>query len=155
MIKTQYFEQIFDADTAESTYTFLKDNISWEQGIYSKSKGKYSRKAYHHNPESDTIVDIFINNLVHTALDKVGNCQYYGVYLNYYMDGTNFCPNHSHKGTKQLVLSFGAVRTLTIGKKTYEPKSGSGILFGSSIHGIPEEPEIEDGRISIAIFITK
>ena len=84
--------------------------------------------------------------------DEVG---YYGIYLNYYRDGNDFCPNHSHKDTKQLVLSFGTVRPLTVGKKDYNLKSGDGILFGSSIHGIPQDSDITNGRISIAIFIRK
>jgi len=33
--------------------------------------------------------------------------------------------------------------------------SGDGIIFGTAIHGIPKEPEITEGRISIAIFIRK
>lgn len=155
MIKTQYFDNIFDPDTAQNAFIFLKDNIQWENGIYSKMKGKYSRKGYYHDPISNTMVDIFINNLVHTALDKIGTCAYYGVYLNYYQNGNDFCPNHSHKGTAQLVLSLGTTRTLTVGKTDYKMKSGDGIYFGSSIHGIKEEPEITEGRISIAIFICK
>jgi len=153
--KTQYFEQIFDDETADNAYIFLKDNITWEDGIYSRMKRKHSRKAYYHDGQSDTTVDLFITGLVNKALNKIGTCTYYGVYVNYYQNGNDFCPRHSHKDTIQLVLSFGAIRTLTVGKKEYRMFPGDGILFGSSIHGIPEEPEIEDGRISIAIFIVK
>jgi hypothetical protein len=42
-----------------------------------------------------------------------------------------------------------------VGKKDYSMKSGDAILFGSSIHGIPQNPDIINGRISIAIFIKK
>lgn len=154
-VSTQYFDHIFDEETSKNAFDFLEKNVPWEKGIYSKSKQQTSRYAYYHNPESNSTVDIFINNLVNIAMNKVENYKYYGVYLNYYRNGEDFCPNHSHKDTKQLVLSFGTSRTLTVGSKNYDMKSGDGILFGSSIHGIPKQPEITNGRISIAIFIPK
>ncbi len=160
-ISTQYFKNVLPVNMANDAYLFLKENIEWEQGIYSKTKKKYSRKAYHHNPESGSLVDDYIQDLIVATMNKIGELTdenmfaYYGVYLNYYEDGNDFCPNHSHKSTIQLVLSLGATRTLTVGKKDYEMNSGDAIIFGSSIHGIPEEPEIEEGRISIAIFLVK
>jgi len=42
-VKTQYYEQIFDKETADNAYIFLKDNINWEDGIYSRIKKKHSR----------------------------------------------------------------------------------------------------------------
>jgi hypothetical protein len=160
-VVTQHIKEIFDSNTAKDTYKYLKKNIKWEEGIYSKREKQTSRLAYHHNPESDSTVDIYIQNLVSVAINEYGKLNnlsvvpYYGVYINYYRDGNDFCPNHSHKDTKQLVLSFGAVRPLTIGKKEYELQSGDAIAFGSSIHGIPKDSNITRGRISIAIFIAK
>lgn len=151
----QYFNGIFDKETTNNIYNFLKDNVPWTNGIYSKSARKISRKAYSHNPSSNSIVDIYLNEIVSIALDKIGNCAYYGVYVNYYQNGYDFCPNHSHPNTRQMVISFGAVRTLKVGNNNYPMESGDGILFGSSIHGIKEEPSITEGRISVAIFLVK
>lgn len=59
---------------------------------------------------------------------------------------------YSHPGLVQIVISFGATRTLIIGKKEYNSKNGNVFIFGSSTHGVPKEPKIKDGRISIALF---
>ena len=77
-----------------------------------------------------------------------------GVYLNWYKNGSDFTPNHSHKDTVQIIVSLGSKRTLTVGKKEYPQKSGTVTVFGASVHGVPKSDSIE-GRISIAIFIDK
>ena len=64
-----------------------------------------------------------------------------------------YTPNHSHKGSHQLVISLGGKRTLTIGKKKFPMKNGDAIIFGGSTHGIPKEPNAQEGRISIATFM--
>lgn len=76
-----------------------------------------------------------------------------GVYLNYYRNGEMWTPNHSRPGTHQLVISLGATRTLEVTKKKIPMKNGDAILFGSATHGVPKEPEITTGRISIATFM--
>jgi hypothetical protein len=78
-----------------------------------------------------------------------------GVYINYYRDGNDWTPNHSHPKQVQLIISLGATRTLTIGKKDYLMESGDVAIFGSSIHGIRKEPEVKEGRISIATFMLR
>ena len=74
------------------------------------------------------------------------------IYLNYYETGDMWTPNHNHKGTHQLIISLGGTRTLNVAKKDFKMKSGDTILFGSSIHGVPKEPNSEP-RISIAAFM--
>ena len=54
----------------------------------------------------------------------------------------------------QVVISLGATRTLIIGKKTFSLNNGDVIIFGSSTHGVPKEPTITNGRISIATFMS-
>ena len=61
-------------------------------------------------------------------------------------------PNHSHKGTHQLVISLGTSRTLQVGNKDYLMENGDVILFGSSMHGIKPDQSV-NGRISIATFM--
>ncbi len=41
------------------------------------------------------------------------------IYLNYYKNGTDFCPGHSHRGSRQVVISLGTTRVLKVGKKDY------------------------------------
>ena len=76
-----------------------------------------------------------------------------GIYINYYENGEMYAPNHSHKETYQFILSLGVTRTLNVGKKSYLMKNGDGIIFGSSIHGVPKDSSVNNGRISIATFM--
>jgi hypothetical protein len=153
--KTTHISDIFDQKFAESAYIYLQNNIKWKDGIYSKAAKQVSRLGATIN-ETDKASD-FINNIVLTALQKFGIGTYIvlGTYLNYYKDGNDFCPNHSHTGTCQLIISFGASRPLTVGTKQYILKSGDAILFGSSVHGIPKDTNIKEGRISIAVFMKR
>lgn len=129
-------------------FNLLKWNIEWEDGV--KSKLGFTRKAkplyYGEMKELDDIIDI--------ALISLTDTQYVieGIYLNYYQNGDNFCPSHSHKGTHQLVISLGQTRTLKVGTKNYDMDSGSAIIFGSSSHSVPKDNSV-DGRISIAVFL--
>jgi hypothetical protein len=145
---TNYKENVLNTDRAESLYYHLKYNIEWEDGI--RSKKGYTRKAKPLNfgdiPEVDkAIVD---------ALKQLSNTNYaiLGIYLNNYENGEMWTPNHSHKGTHQLVVSLGQTRRLDVGNKHYNMTNGSGIIFGSSIHGVPKDGTTE-GRISIATFM--
>ena len=79
------------------------------------------------------------------------NLSLYGCYLNYYKDGTHYTPNHSHKGTTQIVISLGGTRSFVLGKKTFNVKNGDVAIFGSAIHGVPKQENAEP-RISIAVF---
>lgn len=101
----------------------------------------FTRLAKSIHPEDDDVVA----SAVETGLTKLGiKMKLHGCYLNYYKDGTFYTPNHSHPGTVQMVLSFsepGGERTLKVGKKDYLMQNGSGIVLGSSSHGVPKEGE--------------
>ena len=75
-VSTQYINHIFDEETSKNAYDFLEKNVPWEKGIYSKTKQQTSRYAYYHNPESNSTVDIFINNLVNIAMNKIENYKF-------------------------------------------------------------------------------
>lgn len=88
-------------------------------------------------------------------LNKIATTNYAitGIYLNYYENETMWTPNHSHKGSHQLVISLGDSRILQVGKKEYDMINGSAIMFGSTIHGVPKMSMFKNGRISIATFM--
>jgi hypothetical protein len=157
-IKTIYYPEILDQKIAENAFSYLKNNISWVDGIYSRVEKKVSRSAYSVNYETLNEVDEFIIQLIQTVFNNMSDKNNYGIlgiYVNYYKTGQDFCPNHSHKNSIQLVISLGATRRFKVGAKDYSMKSGDAIIFGSSIHGIPIQPEVTDSRISIAIFCKK
>lgn len=151
--KTGYYPEFFDKDAMKSLYKKLKKNIDWVDGVRSKNGFTRKAKAMQIGQNED------IDELILYACNQLAKDGYkfatLGYYLNYYRDGDDYTPNHTHKDTIQFVISLGATRTLTLGKKEYKMNSGDMIIFGSSIHGVPKEPEIKRGRISIATFCKK
>jgi len=102
-------------------------------------------------------MDEILDSIIAEALLKIGITQaiVYGIYLNYYRNGEDYTPNHSHPGQKQVIISLGASRVLTMGKRSFVMNNGDVIVFGSAIHGIPKDPNCQQGRISIAMFLAK
>lgn len=147
--KTVYLENAVDENEALSLFTILKEGVEWEEGV--RSKKGFTRKAFSLHPLDIPILLEVINNCL-TSMTKT-KYEIVGIYLNLYENGDMFTPNHKHAGTHQLVISLGAQRTLTIGKKSYPMKNGDAVLFGTSIHGVPKEPSIKEARISIATFM--
>lgn len=150
MVKTLYKANLFDNDTSNFIFTYLRDNIQWQEGV--RSKSGFTRLGKSVNLTEDDI----IGSTVMIALEKMGiTAKVYGCYLNYYKDGSYYTPNHTHPGTVQMVLSFNerdGERKLKVGTKDYLLENGSGIVFGGSSHGIAKE-ENRNGRISIATFM--
>ena len=152
------------SEEANILYAQLVD-LPWKDGIKSRTGSRvrssehtgFTRLAHQLDMESkqgEMILDIIKDVLLQmkTQDPKLPNYAVFGVYINYYRDGNMYTPQHSHKGTHQLVISLGATRTLTIAKRAISMENGDAILFGSSIHGVPKEQSL-GGRISIATFM--
>ncbi len=150
--RTIFKKDLIDPELAEITFQHLQANIPWEQGIPTRS-GAFTRLGYSiENIYDQPLVLELVKNGLSYFYPKRESIEVYGAYLNYYVDGKMWTPNHSHRGTKQMVISLGFPRTLKVGNKSYQMENGSGILFGSSSHGVPVEPEAGP-RISIAVFL--
>ena len=134
--------------------TIFRDNVTWREGV--RSKKGFTRKAAPINLDDDEN-NYGLKEFVTTMLTRMGidpsSYDIEGTYLNYYEDGSMWTPNHTHPGLHQLVISLGASRTFVLGKKTYTVNNGDVIIFGSAVHGVPKEPEVTEGRISIATFM--
>ncbi len=149
---TTYKSDTLTETAATDLYNQLVYSVRWHDGI--RSRGGFTRKAYM-VPPTDSLMPVLCS-VIKLSLNALKNKQNYaimGIYINYYVDGTMYAPNHSHKGSHQLVLSLGATRTLTVGKKEFAMNNGSSIIFGGSVHGVPKEPSVSAGRISIAAFL--
>lgn len=132
----------------------MAENVTWVKGI--RSKNGPTRLVKPIDLAQDDDISQTIKSVVISALDSIPlqyNYAILGTYLNYYKDGSMYTPNHSHPKQHQLVISLGATRTLKIGQKEYKMANGDVILFGSSTHGVPIEPSVKEGRISIATFM--
>jgi hypothetical protein len=150
--KTTFVKNVIPSDRATEIYSFLENNIEWEEGV--RSKKGFTRKA---KPlrmgELDMIDEIILFAL--QKLNKEKNYLIHFIYLNYYANKDMWCPNHTHikEKTHQLVISLGATRTLHVAKKDYLMENGDIILFGTALHGVPKEDKYCEGRISIAVFM--
>ena len=152
-VKTCYEENILSEDEALALYLTLRDSIDWTEGI--RSRKGFTRMAFGIEPESlmgeyRYLLEPIVRAGTRLGLKvlTIGN-----VYLNYYRDGNDYTPNHSHTDSKQLVISLGTARNLVVGKKRIKMTNGSGILFGSAVHGVPKDESVKEGRISIAVFL--
>ena len=159
MSKLQKFHHLkghIEVETCDRLYEYLKNKSAWEEGIKSRKGHTRSAAAY-------TLDDFiaFIDDypeaivLVADVIDKYSvrkHCE--GLYVNYYKDGNDWTPNHTHPGTTQIVISLGGTRTFIYNKKEIPSNNGDVFVFGSAVHGVPKEPTITTGRISIALFMT-
>ena len=151
--RTKFIEGGLDGSIATYLFKRLKDGVVWHEGIRSRrSPGSITRKAFLVSIGDELYFELL--PYVSSCLEKLTDVKYVieGIYINYYETGNMYTPNHSHKGTHQLVISLGGTRTLMINKKAFPMKNGDIILFGSSTHGVPKEDAAEP-RISIATFM--
>jgi hypothetical protein len=149
--KTRYLQTALDEKEALSLYEYLQTNIEWVEGI--RSRKGFTRLAKSIDLDQyPELIEVIVR-----VLGQIDPDEYIllGVYLNYYSNGNMWLPKHNHPGTQQLIISLGASRTLTVGTKQYSMSNGSAIIFGSASHGIPKEPDILEGRISIATFLKR
>jgi len=145
----EYHPWTIDKTVADNFFQVLRDTIQWEEGI--RSRYGPTRKAKSLAPGMNTLVD----SIITSVLTELGfKCiAMLGIYLNYYRDGQDYTPRHRHPGTRQLVISLGATRRLTVESTNYNLNSGDVIVFGSQLHGVPKDASCHQGRISIAIFV--
>ena len=148
--RTQHFPAVLSAEHCKAAYDYLKDNLQWEEGV--RSRKGFTRFAKPLQLGDDPMVDELIMEGLRVA-GVEGKYTILGIYANLYENGTHWTPNHSHKGTHQLVVALGASRTLLVGTKKYASGNGDVTIFGSGVHGIAPEPDVKEGRISLATFM--
>lgn len=153
--KTTYITKSIDETTSLNLFERLSTELKWEEGI----KSKYGPTRLAHSLDLDSEFGQEILMLITEILTNIKkqnkslpDYTIYGVYLNYYQNGSMYTPNHTHPGTHQLVISLGGDRTLNVGKKSFKMKTGDSVLFGSAVHGVPKEDGASE-RISIATFM--
>lgn len=154
-LSTMTIRQIISHDEAKNLYNVLLEG-KWDSGIKSRNGStRLARQVDLESNEGTHLLNIITEVLLafKTVNPKIPDYAIYGIYLNYYKNGEMYTPNHSHAKTHQLVISLGTSRNFTIGKKTIILNNGDAVLFGSSVHGIPKEPTVKNGRISIATFM--
>lgn len=148
--RSKHVKGAIEIEKANTWYNYLKENIVWEEGV--RSKLGFTRLA------KSVTVDDFpeVYEMIIDVLNKIKSKVKYillGIYINYYTDGNMWCPNHTHPGTHQIVISLGATRKFHLGKKDILVENGDAVIFGSAVHGLPKDEAIKEGRISIAVLL--
>jgi hypothetical protein len=146
--RTRHFPAALSAEHCKAAYDYLKENLQWQEGV--RSRKGFTRYAKPLRLEEDPMVEELILEGLRVA---GGDWEVIGVYANFYENGAHWTPSHSHKGTCQLVVSLGATRTLIVNKKNYAVANGDVVIFGSGAHEVPQEPDVKEGRISLATFM--
>src|SRR5437868_405669 len=147
-VKTEYFPDVISQKDAKKCYKYLRDNIDWDEGVRSKNGFTRLAKSVRYGDRSEEICSVKVNRIIDRLIrlaileTQVKPAAFY-VYVNYYKNGQHWCPNHTHQGTVQVIISLGTTRTLTVGKKDYEMGNGDIIKFGSSVHGIKKDSSIK------------
>lgn len=151
-----HYDQAIADDLATYFYNELSTTIDWRPGVPSRKTG-HTRMAcpleYGDNEIVDTIINTAIELLKQVDVISGIGLVIFGVYLNYYRDGNEYTPMHRHPDSKQIVVSLGATRTLKIDSTDYATKNGDLITFDHELHGVPQEPQVNEGRISVAFFV--
>jgi len=75
------------------------------------------------------------------------------LFLCYYRNGKDVCPMHSHK-CRQITLSIGSDRVMTVESKKMDLYNGSVIFLHKEKHGILKEDSVEGNRLSLNLFYT-
>ena len=150
-VKTVHHSKILHPTIVSEGFEYLRDTIEWMDGVRSK-KGA-TRQACPINLGDDAVLDFIVLEACDAL--KIPAIKIGGIYLNYYRNGDDWCPNHTHKDTRQMIISLGATRLLLVGSKIYPMEEGDVIIFGTSVHGVPKQPECKEARISIAVFLAK
>ena len=156
--KTQIIEGAIPTEEALILYDYLKDSVSWVESIKSRkdrTNGGFTRMGCAIDINEYPDIRKIVNDII-SKIKKSANHKDYliaSTYLNFYKDGSWWSPNHTHEKMHSLVISLGTTRNFVLGKKIIEVKNGDAVIFGSAIHGIPKQPEVKDGRISIAVFL--
>jgi hypothetical protein len=155
---TRFFRNLITEVQAEELLFHIEQNTEWEDGP--RSRKGFTRKAIGIDVDAlygllvlFPVEDKTVWDLVKETIDSYSvrtRCN--GAYINYYRNGEDWTPNHTHKNTSQFVLSLGETRTLQIGKNSHQINSGDAVLFGSSVHGICKDDSTKP-RISIALFL--
>jgi hypothetical protein len=153
-VVSEIHKSLIQTEIASFAFNYLKNTIEWQEGV--KSKKGFTRYAKSLQLNEDVVVDTLIFETIQKLSQYSENkfhedIPLFGIYLNYYVDGNNWTPNHKHPGTTQIVISLGGTRKFTIGSKEYDVCNGDVALFGSQLHGIPKQQNAEP-RISIAFF---
>jgi hypothetical protein len=74
------------------------------------------------------------------------------MFICYYNDGTDSCPEHKH-GCRQITVSFGETRVLKVNTKEIELESGHAIILHKQKHGVPKSTTTKP-RLSFNLFFT-
>lgn len=151
MIRTQHYSKLLDEQETKNFMIWSAQNLVFTEGPKSRKQGS-TRLATAIMPGEYEEVDELVGKVLSLLPDYKDGRELRSMYLNLYRDGEDFTPNHSHPKQRQIIISFGATRTLLVGKKEYKVEDGDVVVFGGSVHGVPKERQIKEARFSLALF---
>ncbi len=149
-IVTKIYPKMIDEDESTEMFTYLKENISWKEGVKTRAGG-HTRLARAYMTGDDKVINNFLKKIKSTI--PRGRYHLVGIYLNYQRNGEEYTPVHTHEGGFQQIICLGpAKRKFLIGEKSHKMGNGDVAIFTTEKHGLPKDKSCKEERISIATF---
>jgi hypothetical protein len=106
-----------------------------------------------HDVENE--VGIIVQELLNLAKLTINDSKLIPIqlFICYYRDGDDVCPMHKHK-CRQITLSIGDDRNMTVGTKKVKLYNGSVIYLHTEKHGILKDESSKGNRLSFNLFYT-
>jgi len=142
-------------------YNILRREINWEPAMTRRFNRVTKEVTYHDMSAQGRMVSGF--DSLRSGIEKLDSIlesvqasleiadPTARLLLNKYSSGRAKIGEHEHDFWSA-ILSFGASRVMFIEKQPVVLHDGDLLVLGTHRHGIPKQPKIQQGRISVAIF---
>lgn len=181
----KYISQFIDEKTAKEYFPVIKQETEW--AIYAPSRNSRLVNIFPHEVQQFIGISEYLykNGLATSDLDLSGlillklasqlimkeMVVIEGIFLNYYKNGSDYCPMHSDtygedRNISVYTLSLGCSRDFLLkkngkGNKSEKIKLNEGDLYFMSSelqkthkHSIPKRKKVNEERISVVFFTT-
>ena len=168
LLKKRLFQEyshtpaFIDEEIANELLELLKKNIQWEKFQLSPNSRLVSRWQGSNSEHLNCLIEGFT-----VLIQQRFQTNVKGIFLNWYKDGSDYCPYHSHRyGANVYTISLGGTRDLLIkqnGRGTraekFTLKSGDLYFMSNKMqsihkHSIPKRKKVNSERISVVFFTT-
>ncbi len=158
-------EKILEKDAADDLVEVLNSFDKWIPWKTRTSKRQVASISFINNIpaiingepfDTDSQMAPIIFELMFLAIQTIKDPKdtpvFLELFINWYRDGSDSCPGHSH-GCRQITLSLGSERPFTINSKTIIIKHGYALYLNGQNHSVPKTKDTEP-RYSFNLFYT-
>ena len=158
-----YIQKFIPTELSSRMLLLLRDDMIWTPYVMSPKSRLCATWKIHHTNHTQKEIDILLEGLL-VQIQQTFKTIIRGVFLNWYKDGSDYCPYHSDNYNSDVyTISLGQSRDLLIkrngpGKaEKFTLNSGDLYYMSNAIqlthkHSIPSRKKVTNERISIVFF---